>query len=71
MSPKYKEFEKVTAKDPVMQAVKNAVYEGWPKTRATTQAEIKPCGTCKDEISCDDGILFKENKVIVPKLLQQ
>ena len=71
MSPeKYKEFQKATAEDPVLQAVKDAVHEGWPKTKAKTQAEIKPYWTCKDEISCVDGLLFKGNKVIVPKSLQ-
>ena len=67
---KYKEFQKATAEDPVMQAVKDAVHERWPKTKAKTQAEIKPYWTCKDEISCVDGLLFKGNKVIVPKSLQ-
>ena len=58
MSPeKYKEFQKTTAEDPVMQAVKDAVHEGWPKTKANTQAEIKPYWTCKEEISCVDGLL--------------
>ena len=39
---KYKEFQKATDEDPVMQTVKDAVHEGWPKTKATSQAEIKP-----------------------------
>ena len=62
---KYKEFQNATAEDPVMQPVKDAVHEGWPKT--TAQAEIKPYWTCKDEISCVDVLLFKGNKVIVLK----
>ena len=71
MSPeKYKEFQKATAEDPLMQAVKDSVHEGWPKTKAKTKAEIKPYWTCKDDISCVDGLLFKGNKVIVPKFLQ-
>ena len=53
-----------------MQAVKDSVHEGWPKTKAKTKAEIKPYWTCKDDISCVDGLLFKGNKVIVPKFLQ-
>ena len=68
---KYKEFRNATAEDPVMQPVKDAVHEGWPKTKATAQAEIKPYWTCKDEISCVDVLLFKGNKVIVLKSLQR
>jgi hypothetical protein len=66
---KYQEFQKATADDVVMQAVQDAVLEGWPKNKANTQAEIKPYWTCKDEISCVDGLLFKGNKLIVPKSL--
>ena len=49
-----------------MQAVKDAVHEGRPKTKATAQTKIKAFWTCKDEISCFDGLLFKGNKVSVP-----
>jgi hypothetical protein len=54
---KYQEFQKSTADDVVMQAVQDAVLEGWPKNKANAQAEIKPYRTCKDEISCVDGHL--------------
>ena len=67
---KYQEFQKATADDVVMQAVQDAVLEGWPKNKANAQAEIKPYWTCKDEISCVDGLLFKGNKLIVPKSLR-
>ena len=67
---KYQEFQKATAEDPVMQAVQIAVIEGWPKNKATAEAEIKQYWACKDEISCVDGLLFKGNKLIVPKALQ-
>ena len=66
----YHEVQKATAEDPVMQAVQNAVLEGWLRNKATIQAEIKPHWTCKDEISWVDGLLFKGNKLIVPKSLQ-
>jgi hypothetical protein len=53
-----------------MQAVQDAVLEGWPKNKANAQAEIKPYWTCKNEISCVDGLLFKGNKLIVTKSLR-
>ena len=63
----YEEFQKGTAEDPVMQAIQDAVLEGRSRNKATTQAEVKPYWTCKDENSCVDGLPFKGNKVIVPK----
>jgi hypothetical protein len=39
---KYQEFQKATDDDVVMQAVQDAVLEGWPKNKANSQAEIKP-----------------------------
>ena len=47
---KYKEFHKATAEDRVMQAIKDAVYEGWPKSKATAQAEIKPYRVSKCQV---------------------
>ncbi|CAB3981195.1 Hypothetical predicted protein [Paramuricea clavata] len=44
---KYQEFQKAIA-DVVMQAVQDAVLEGWPKNKANAQAGIKPYWTCKD-----------------------
>ena len=71
MSPaKYKEFQHATSEDPVMQAVRDAVLTGWPKNKGSAPAEIKQYWTCKDEISCVDGLLFKGNKVIVPESLR-
>ena len=63
----YQEVQKATAEDPVIQAVQNAVLEGWSRIKATTKEEIKPYWACKDEISCVEGLLFKGNKLIVPK----
>ena len=65
----YQEVHKATAEDLVMQAVQNAVPEGCSRNKATTQAEIKPYWTCKDEISCVVAS-FKGNKLIVTKSLQ-
>ncbi|CAB4026186.1 Hypothetical predicted protein, partial [Paramuricea clavata] len=42
---KYQEFQKATADVVVMQAVHDAVLEGWPKNTANAQAEIKPYWT--------------------------
>jgi hypothetical protein len=49
---------------------RSPLLEGWPKNKANAEAEIKPYWTCKNEISCVDGLLLKGNKLVVPKSLR-
>ena len=68
---KYLEFQIATANDPEMQALQDAVLEGWPNSKAEVSVEIRrQYWTFRDEISCIDGLLFKGQKLIVPQALR-
>lgn len=64
-------FKKATAEDAEMQMLTNAVLNGWAKERSMMPRSIQPYWTFREEISHEDGLLFKANKLIVPNQLRQ
>ena len=71
MSPeKCKEFQDATSRDPVLNCLKRHVLEGWPDDQIDCPLEIRSYWTFKEDISYQDGLLFKSDKVIVPKVLR-
>jgi transposase InsO family protein len=71
MSPeKCKEFQDATSRDPVLNCLKRHVLEGWPDDQIDCPLKIRSYWTFKEDISYQDGLLFKSDKVIVPKVLR-
>lgn len=60
-------FIEETQNDPDLQALKSVVLSGWPANDKKLQESIKKYATFKREITFDGGLLFKANKIIVPK----
>ena len=58
------------ANDPEMQALKDAVLEGWRNSKAEVSVEIRQYWTFRDKISCIYSLLFKGQKLIVPHALR-
>ncbi|XP_060084332.1 uncharacterized protein K02A2.6-like [Ylistrum balloti] len=72
LSPeKYIEFQKETANDHELPILQDVVLEGWPSDKREVPQEARPYWPFRDEISCVDGLLFKNHKVIVPKSLRE
>ena len=68
--PKYEEFKKATADDPVMQQLIDVVLEGWPTDKAHIPTDLRVYWTFRDKIAVLDGLLFKGPKLIVPHPLR-
>lgn len=64
-------FKKATAEDAEMQALRNAVRDGWSIEKSALLRSIQPHWILRDEISYGDGMFFKANKLIVPQQLRQ
>ncbi|XP_060073920.1 uncharacterized protein K02A2.6-like [Ylistrum balloti] len=72
LSPeKYIEFQKETANDHELQILQDVVLEGWLSDKREVPQEARPYWPFRDEISCVDGLLFKNHKVIIPKSLRE
>ena len=68
---KYAEFQKATADDPTMQALRSVVLNGWPGNEEELPGNVREYWCYRDEISSVDGLLFKAEKLIVPQSMRK
>ena len=66
-----KEFKEGTASDDTLQILMSTVLEGWPSTLDKVPAEVKPYFQFQDEITAQNGLLFKGERLIVPAKLRK
>lgn len=59
-----------TDRDKCLQSLKSTVLAGWPETKESTPHYIREYWTYRDEISVQNGILFRGQKVIIPKSMR-
>lgn len=64
------ELQEETDKDPVLQKLIDTVQKGWPTLRIHFDADIRQYWDSRDEIAEIGGILFKGDRVIVPKIMR-
>ena len=67
---KLERIKQETLKDPSLQELKHTVEKGWPKTKAEAHSIVSPYWNYLDKISTSDRIMFKGEKVIIPKGMQ-
>ena len=61
------EICEATAKDSTLRLLTDIVHEGWPKTIKNCPCSIRSYWYFRDEITCQDGILYKGARLIMPK----
>ena len=59
-----------TWSDPVLQHLMQLCTDGWPDDRSKVPTQCLPFWTFRDQISFNDGVLFKGEKIIIPKAMQ-
>ena len=59
-----------TAKDPELATLKEVVYNGWPSTVKELPALVRPYWTYREELSIENSLIFKSNRIIIPQSLQ-
>ncbi|CAC5398870.1 unnamed protein product [Mytilus coruscus] len=62
--------EKETANDEHLQELQDVIFDGWPNEKSELLHSLRPYWTFRDELSVINGLLYKSNKAIVPKALQ-
>ena len=68
---KLKEFKIATNSDQTLQKLKSTVLDGWPDFKEEIGSEIRPFWDFREEIHVAEGLLFKGEKLIVPKSKQR
>lgn len=60
------QIRELTKRDASLQKLSNVVRSGWPDKKEQLPEDIKQYLSLRDEITVDDGILFRGNTVIIP-----
>ena len=60
-----------TAKDQSLQILMQVVLTGWPKHKHLAPLELQTYFSSRNELSVQDGLLFKGNRVVIPTSLRQ
>ena len=65
----YAQFQRETAKDLELKALSSVILKGWPDNREDVSPAVRQHWSYRDELTCLDGLLFKGDKIVVPKTL--
>ena len=65
------ELQKATSEDTELQCLKTVISTGWPSTRSSCSDALKNYWNYRDELWIENGILMKNQKVIIPAVLRR
>ena len=65
------EFKIATAKDPVLQKLKETIMQGWPSHRQLTSSTVLPYYNYRDELAVQDGLILRGDRIVIPTTLRQ
>lgn len=68
--PRVDAIRQATADDPVLQKLLVLVASGWPQDRSQLPSDLKVYWTFRDVIAGHNGILYKGERMFIPKSLQ-
>ena len=61
------QIQRETEKDESLQALKAVLQQGWPEDKSALPPVVSPYFNMRDEMSVQDGLIFKGERVVVPK----
>ena len=67
---KIAELKHETDLDPQLSLLKSTIIEGWPDNKKDTSSLVMPFFSYADELSVQDGIIFKDERVVVPQSMR-
>lgn len=70
-SEKFEEFERETQRDAHLQGLIEIITKGFPREKKFLKDEFKIYWQHKDELYYANGIIFKNNRIFVPKSLRK
>ena len=63
-------LQKTTEEDPVLQTLKNTIVVGWPDRKEDVPLNIREYWNFREELTLHNGILFKNERVIIPRAMR-
>jgi hypothetical protein len=67
---KHNRIAQATGEDAELQAVIEQIKKGWPETRSEIPVNTMPYWDCRDELSSYGGIVFRGERIVVPKSMR-
>ena len=64
------DIRRETARDSELNAVAEAVLNGWPTQRSDCPSSILPYWNYRDELGLQDGLLLKGSRIVIPATLK-
>ena len=64
------EIGRETEKDETLQILKSVILQGLPTERKDVPAQVTPYLSVRDELSVQDGLIFRSERVVVPTALR-
>ena len=65
------EIRESTARDESLQLLKDVILNGWPEDRSSLPIQVHPYFPYRDELTVQDGLIFRGERVVIPKDLRQ
>ncbi len=65
------EIRNATSNDPDLSQLKNAIMKGWPNSKDELSEVLIPYFTYRDELTVQDGIVLRGERVIIPLSLRK
>ncbi|GBM55652.1 hypothetical protein AVEN_19220-1 [Araneus ventricosus] len=62
----YNRLRNETMQDITLQEVKKLILEGWPSEREETSLLVREYWTYREELSIQEGILYKGDIIVIP-----
>ena len=66
-----KQIQEATSADHSLQAMMDLVLQGWPDDKSKVPSAVRPYAKYHDELSVQDGVIFKGSRIIVPTMLRK
>ena len=68
--PQLREIQAETAQDDALQQLKKLIVSGWPDTKQEVPVCLHPYFAVRDELSVQDGLIFKGQRCVIPVSLR-
>ena len=69
--PKLQEIRSATGQDSTIMTLRNTIRSGWPEKRSQIPQELREYWNYRDELSEADGIILKDERVVIPPSLRK
>ena len=68
---KLKELRMHTQQDDNLQVLKTVIMQGWPEEKSLTPNEAKPYFHLRDELSYQNGLLYRGERIVIPVTMRR